>query len=120
MPHDTDDQYPAAKRVAKRDSLLLMTELRDEGGNTIASVRIRNLSATGLMAECDRVLVEGANVRLTLRGTGEIGARISWVGEGRFGLLFNQPVDPISARRPIATNVGPTATGSTRLSRPLR
>lgn len=122
MPHETDDAHPAANRAARRDSLLLLTEFFDEDGKPIALARVRNLSATGLMAECDRLLVEGDRVRLSLRGTGEIGAVISWACDGRIGLLFDQPVDPRAARRPIGTGTAPVQPFATtaRFSRNLR
>lgn len=122
MPHETDDAYPAANRAAKRDSLFLLTELFNENGASIASARVRNLSATGLMAECDRLLVEGDRVRLTLHGTGEIGATISWARDGRLGLVFDHSIDPKAARRAIAASSPSPSPGFTvtRFSRTLR
>ncbi len=121
MPHATDEATAAADRTAKRDSLLLLTEIFDESGRRLASARVRNLSATGLMAECDRMLEVGDRVRLTLRGAGEIGAAISWARDGRIGLLFDAEIDPMAARRPIAkggNGAAPDVT-TTLLSRPL-
>ncbi|WP_326490624.1 PilZ domain-containing protein [Sphingobium sufflavum] len=122
MSHEIDPASPAARRTAQRDSLLLLTEFLDEEGESIASVRVRNLSATGLMAECDRLLVEGSRVRLTLRGTGEIGASVSWCRDGRVGLAFDEHIDPMVVRRPVGAGA-PRATPTlpvTRFSRTVR
>ena len=100
----TDNLTPS-QRAAPRDSLLLRSELhRVSDGEPLAMLRIRNLSATGLMAECTVMLDVGERVRLTLRGVGEVLATISWQADGRLGLTFDAEVDPMAARRPISRN----------------
>lgn len=102
------DQSTPSHRAAPRDSLLLLAELRVEAdGRTIGSARIRNLSATGLMADCDTALKEGDRLLLTLRGVGDVAATLNWCRDGRIGLVFDQPIDPMAARRP-STNTGTT------------
>jgi hypothetical protein len=105
MPQETDDAYTATNRATKRDSLFLLTEFCDEDGNLLSVARVRNLSATGLMADCDRILAVGDRVRLTLRGNGKVAATIVWAEENRVGLAFDHSIDPMAARRPIAPTV---------------
>jgi len=117
---------PLAKRAAKRDSMLLATALFNEEGQQIARARVRNLSATGLMAECDTPLGEGDRIEMVLRGVGRIAATISWVRDGRIGAEFDREIDPKLVRRPIgAGNQGvsapaPTGYKPARFPRPLR
>lgn len=101
--NDPISQDPISQR-APRDSLLLAAELVAEGGRSLGRVRVRNLSATGLMADCDAVVRVGEALRLTLRGTGEIGGTISWVRDGRIGIAFDRAIDPMAARRPVAAD----------------
>ncbi|HEX7873255.1 MAG TPA: PilZ domain-containing protein [Sphingobium sp.] len=103
----TDDAIPS-NRAAPRDSLLLLAELQAEGsGRSIGMARIRNVSSTGLMAECDARLKEGDRVLFTLRGVGEVAAQVGWCREGRIGLIFDHPIDPMATRRaPVAGSAG--------------
>ncbi|CAN5204539.1 hypothetical protein BH10PSE13_BH10PSE13_00310 [soil metagenome] len=125
MP-DMNDEDQLSKRVAKRDSLMLVTDLFNEGGQQIGRARVRNLSAPGLMAECDTLLGEGDRIELALRGVGQIAATISWVRGGRIGVAFDRTIDPKLVRRPIASAApgtsapAPTGYTPTRFSRPLR
>ncbi|HEX7858028.1 MAG TPA: PilZ domain-containing protein [Sphingobium sp.] len=99
MSEPTDDAVPTSR--AKRDSLFLLTELHEEGGGgrLIGPVRVRNLSATGLMAECERPLQEGDRVAFALRGVGELRASVAWWRGGRVGLAFDVEIDPMVVRR---------------------
>ncbi|MFT3965807.1 MAG: PilZ domain-containing protein [Sphingobium sp.] len=98
------DDAPSSNRAAKRDSLFLKAELHAEGsGKSIGPVRIRNLSATGLMADCDVRLTDGDRVTLALRGAGDIAASVSWCRDGRVGLVFDDRIDPLAARRPVSS-----------------
>lgn len=87
----------------KRDSLFLLAELRDGQGAQLGSIRIRNLSATGLMGECARPLDKDARVTVSLRNLGDIQASVSWWRDGRIGLAFDMAIDPLAVRRPIAS-----------------
>lgn len=100
---DENAQYPDR---ARRDSLLLLTELHEEGGRPIAQVRVRNLSATGLMVECGPPLTRGDRVTFTLRGVGVVAATISWWRDGRAGVAFDTPIDPMAVRRPGGEGAG--------------
>ncbi|MET0365031.1 MAG: PilZ domain-containing protein [Sphingobium sp.] len=103
MPQTTNDAIPS-NRAARRDSLLLLAELRAEGsGRSLGTMRIRNVSATGLMAECDARLKEGDRVLFSLRGLGEVVAQVGWCREGRIGLIFDEAINPIATRRAPTT-----------------
>lgn len=94
---------PAAQRGDTRDSLLLVANLRlGNNGNTV-QVRVRNLSAGGLMAEIASHVDVGLPVEVEVRGLGNVPGRIAWVAAGRIGVAFDHLIDPQAARKPIAS-----------------
>jgi len=95
----------AQDRNAARDSLFLMAELRV--GTTATTVRVRNLSAGGLMAEYQQGLEAGTEVEFDLRGVGAVRGRVAWSAAGRIGIAFDRQIDPMLARKPIGTGAKP-------------
>lgn len=94
---------PAAQRHDTRDSLLLVANLRlGNSGNTV-QVRVRNLSAGGLMAEAASHVDVGLPVEVEVRGLGLVPGRIAWVAAGRIGVAFDHLIDPQAARKPVAS-----------------
>jgi|TARA_R110000765_G_scaffold67829_2_gene131022 hypothetical protein len=89
------------KRQLDRDSLFLKAELRFIDGDDCGEVRIRNLSAGGLMAEAPVLTKRGDNVQIELRNIGRITGYVAWVAQGRFGIAFDHPIDPKLARKPV-------------------
>jgi hypothetical protein len=92
----------AAKRGLDRDSLLLKAVLRFPRTKDEGEVRIRNLSAGGLMAEAPLRVVRGELVEIHLRSIGWISGHVAWVTEGRLGIAFDHPINPKDARKPVA------------------
>ena len=93
----------SGQRIATRDSLLLTATLRAAGREAV-TVRVRNLSAGGLMAEHPAPIMPGTPVEVEVRGIGKLGGRIAWSAEGRVGIAFEREIDPMMARKPV----GPT------------
>ena len=98
----------AANRNDSRDSLLLAAQFRVAGRNHAIPVRIRNLSAGGLMAEVDDPLSVGTAVEIDVRGVGWTPGRVAWVAAGRIGIAFDSLIDPLAARKPVVTVKQPT------------
>ncbi len=92
------------KRSAKRDSLFLLAELSALNGTPIAAIRVRNLSATGLMADCTAALAQNDRVTVALRGINPITATVTWVKGGRLGLEFETEIDPLAVRRTVGSS----------------
>ncbi len=90
---------PADSGDRGRDSLLLLATLT--AGGTQMQVRVRNLSAGGLMAELPEPVPNDASVEIELRGVGRVTGRIAWQTEGRAGIAFDRPIDPQRARKPV-------------------
>ena len=92
------------KREADRDSLFLKANLRFVGGDDCGEVRIRNLSAGGLMAEAPVLAKRGDKVEMELRNIGRVSGYVAWVAQGRFGVAFDHPIDPKLARKTVGQN----------------
>jgi hypothetical protein len=113
---------PSSQRAGSRDSLLLSAQLRIEG-EPEATVRVRNLSSGGLMAEYAQPVLSGTAVEVDVRGVGWVPGRIAWAAEGRIGIAFDREIDPMSARKPVGTGAHTPryakATDAPRPPRPL-
>lgn len=90
----------AHQRAAARDSLLLTAQLK-LGDAAPVQVRVRNLSAGGLMAEHAAPVERDIPVAIDVRGIGWVRGRIAWAAEGRLGIAFDTPIDPLLARKPV-------------------
>ncbi len=101
IPDSTDGG--SGHKVARangRDSLFLAGKLKFEGINQSYDVRIRNLSATGMMAECPAAVSVGQLVVVETKGIGDIPARVAWALDGRIGIAFDKEINPQLARNP--------------------
>lgn len=98
---ESSDRGPA--RAAPRDSLFLLTSFMTPEGVPLGKARVCNLSATGLMADCERAVPAGAKVEFELRGIGKMTGTVAWAREDKIGLAFDEPIDPQLARKPVST-----------------
>ncbi|MEJ7926463.1 PilZ domain-containing protein [Sphingobium sp. AN641] len=93
------DRGPA--RSAARDSLFLLTTISSAEGANLGKARIRNLSATGLMADCERAIPAGIAVSVELRGVGQVTGHVAWSRNNMIGMAFDEAIDPQLARKPV-------------------
>lgn len=93
------DRGPA--RSSSRDSLFLLTSITSSDGVNLGKARVRNLSATGLMADCERAIPADIDVVLELRGVGRITGRVAWSRKDKIGVAFDRDIDPQLARKPV-------------------
>lgn len=103
-------------RQVDRDSLFLMAEVRVDGQAAAHRVKVRNLSARGMMAESDLRVARGSLVTVELRNIGEIEGSVAWTQDNRFGIAFVEEIDPKLARAPVGTSVSDLS--SPRYTRP--
>jgi hypothetical protein len=94
----------AAQRIDTRDSLLLVARFRIAGSSETVQVRVRNLSAGGLMADVPKPIDIGTMVEVEVRGVGWINGRIAWIAAGRAGVAFDHLIDPQAARKPVVAS----------------
>ncbi len=104
---DSDGEQGAAKRAKSRDSLFLLGKLTFAGMPASFDVRIRNLSATGMMAECPAAVAPGHAVLVETKGFAGIAGKVAWATEGRVGIAFDVEIDPALARNPGKSNGQP-------------
>ena len=101
-------------RQIARDSMFVMADLCLDGVSGEHRIKVRNLSAGGMMGEgCVRI-ARGTKVRVNLRNIGWIGGAVAWVQDNRFGVAFDEEIDPRAARAPVAS----TGAAATVVSRP--
>lgn len=103
---------PARGRNDARDSLFLMADFRVTGRTAVEHVRVRNLSAGGLMAEYAAGLPQGLDVEFDVRGIGWVPGKVAWSAAGRIGVAFVSPIDPLLARKPVGAGAKAAAAGA--------
>jgi PilZ domain len=85
-------------RHVNRDSLFLLAQLRLVGHDNPYRVKVRNLSAGGMMAEGAVHVQRGQQVSVELRNIGWVDGVVAWKQDERFGIAFLDEIDPARAR----------------------
>ena len=88
-------------RQIARDSLFVLADLRIDGLEGEHRIRVRNLSAGGLMAEGPLNVKRGQLVWTNVRNIGWVEGSVAWVQDSRFGVAFRDEIDPRIARAPL-------------------
>lgn len=101
-------------RQVNRDSLFLLAQVRVDGLDQLHRVKVRNLSAGGMMAEGEVEVGRGAPVEVELRNIGWVKGTVAWRQDNRFGIAFVDEIDPKQAREPLHTAGSPAASASKR------
>jgi hypothetical protein len=102
-PSSVDEEVAALSRGADRDSLFMQASLILPSQSDPVVVRVRNLSAGGMLAEAKARIAQGTTVEVELRNVGQVPGRVVWAGEGKFGIAFDRPVDPQAVRRQVVS-----------------
>ena len=95
-------------RQIARDSLFLMADMRISGQDGEHRIKVRNLSAGGMMGEGSLRVMRGAVIEVNIRNIGWVGGAIAWVHENRFGIAFQDEIDPKLARAPLQAHESDT------------
>lgn len=90
-------------RQRGRDTLFLMADVRLIGADGTGAegehrVRIRNLSAGGVMAEGNVKVGPGTRLEVALGSIGWVEGTVAWIQDNRFGIAFARQVDPALVR----------------------
>lgn len=88
-------------RIFERDSLFLAADLVASDGVPATRVKVRNLSAGGMMVEGAPRLARGTRVALDLRNIGPIAGTVTWVQGCRTGVAFDDEIDPKQVRTTV-------------------
>ncbi|HYD23564.1 MAG TPA: PilZ domain-containing protein [Croceibacterium sp.] len=91
-------------RQVNRDSLFLLAQVRVDGQDGAFRVKVRNLSAGGMMAEGEARVMRGALVQVELRNIGWVHGSVAWTQDNRFGIAFVNEIDPVVVRAPAASS----------------
>ena len=94
-------------RQIPRDSLFLLADLRVDGLPGEHRIKVRNLSARGMMGEGAVHVVRGAVVSVDIRNVGWVNGTVAWVQDNRFGVAFVDEIDAKLARAPISVGEDP-------------
>jgi hypothetical protein len=94
-------------RQIARDSLFVMADLRLAGSDAEHRIKVRNLSAGGMMGEGAVRVSRGEKIAVRIRNVGWIEGTVAWVQEDRFGVAFHEEIDPKVARAPVISNPSP-------------
>jgi len=105
---DREESASRHQRGEPRDSMLLQAMMLVAGEKQGSQLRIRNISAGGLMADCTLPLATGQEVEFEIRNIGLVPGRIAWADGQRIGVAFDAPIDPQLARKPVGTKAGET------------
>lgn len=95
-------------RQLTRDSLFLMADLRVDGLDGDFRIKVRNLSAGGMMGEGTVRVVRGTVIQVNIRNIGWVDGSVAWVQDNRFGVAFREDIDPRMARAPVGRTPDPT------------
>lgn len=90
-----------ASRFHDRASMLLVAEVRI-GSEPAERAVVRNISAAGLMVELEQPPARGEFVSLNLGDLGWTNGTVIWKVGNRFGVSFDEEIDPGRIRRPVA------------------
>src|SRR5579884_4022966 len=82
---------PSEQRTAKRHPLIWSAEIHARTGSW--RVRLRNISATGALIQCSKLLPVGREVILDLGKGGSVDATIGWAVGDHAGVRFDEPFD---------------------------
>lgn len=100
-PISVDEEVAALSRGADRDSLFMQANITVAGQAGPTTIRVRNLSIGGMLAEGHARVAQGLAVTVELRNVGAVPGRVIWVGEGKFGIAFDHQVNPQAVRRQV-------------------
>lgn len=105
MPGEGAEQVEGwMKQRAVRDSIFIQASVYRENGMALGEVRVRNLSTAGLMAESKLALRADEHIIISLRGVGDVPARVVWAKGIRIGICFAHEIDPRMARKPVGND----------------
>lgn len=120
-PASLDEEVAALSRAADRDSLFMQANLHIPGRSDPVVVRVRNLSAGGMLAESAVSVAEGAAIEIDLHNVGPVPGRVVWAGDGKFGVAFDRPVNPQAVRRQVVSKKAevPASIAGLGMGRPI-
>lgn len=97
----SEDEQDSSNGREERDSVFLHATVTATAGEGAGIFRVRNISSGGLMAEGPFTFAAGDELDVELRNIGSVHGRVAWAAAGKFGMMFDRPIDPKLARKPV-------------------
>jgi len=93
---------PRNRRTSTRHHVLLMREIQTEAMATPVRIRVRDISARGMMAESSVRMQEGEKLVLRLSDGTQVAGAVQWVRGLSFGIIFESdlPLDQLRGPPP--------------------
>ncbi len=100
-PLDSPPAFDPARRSDRRHPLIWNGEIAWQDASR--TVRLRNISASGVLIDAPVDFPEGTELVLNLGKSGQYAARVGWCRSGQAGLIFKTPFDlsALAAARPV-------------------
>jgi hypothetical protein len=108
-----------SSRSRPRASLFIAGRISVDRTGQSQDIRIRNLSAIGMMAECGLRVVEGDAVAIDFKTIGRVPGTVAWIREGKLGIRFDYEIDPDEARTPVKGAVASVPDYLKKLGKPV-
>ena len=99
--HPTEENEHDAtesQREKSRDSLFLSADVIFDDSQRQYTVRVRNVSAGGMMIDVTAPREKGLGVTARLKNIGEVRGKVVWSTANRIGITFDHEIDPNLAR----------------------
>lgn len=80
-------------RNLSRENLFLLADMQVEGDPASYRIKVRNLSAGGMMGEGGVRVIRGSRLKIDFGSAGTVGGSVAWVQGERFGVAFDDEVD---------------------------
>ncbi len=103
--HDQDMSETSQSRDALRESIFFSAVVRFENPVRSLSVRVRNISAGGMMIDCSLNAKIGDVVTADIKNIGEVSGKVAWCVAPRMGIAFDYEIDPKLARLRVENGV---------------
>lgn len=103
---DNEHNATESQREKSRHSLFLSADVIFDDSPKQHTVRVRNVSAGGMMIDVTAPREKGLGVTARLENIGEVRGMVVWSTAKRIGITFDQEIDPNLARhKPTAAPV---------------
>ena len=89
------------KRNLQRSSLFIMGSIKVADSDVWVPIKIKNLSASGLMAEGKVTCQQGDRVAVEAKGKVDAEGSVAWIVGGRIGIAFDTLIDPQELKQPV-------------------
>ena len=98
-PSPSDD-HP---RITARQSIFLGATVHFDGDAETQAVRVRNISAKGMMIDSATNRPIGLGLTADLKNAGLVRGRVAWTEGQRMGIAFYREIDPQRAQQKIGS-----------------